>query len=158
MNVILSVMLAASLALSVPALAQDKPLPSDMQSFVQRVKADKRLLVATAMRLTDAEAKRFWPLYEAYQKDLDTLTKRLVGIVTAYADAYKKGVVSNETARKLIEDSLAVEEAEIRLKRTYLPKLEKALPAAKVARYMQIENKVRAGVRYELAEAIPLVE
>ena len=39
-----------------------------------------------------------------------------------------------------------------------MPKLEKALPAAKVARYVQIENKIRAAVRYELADAIPLVQ
>lgn len=158
MGLLRSMLCAAWIALSAPAFAQDKPLPNDMTSFVQRVKADKRLLVATAMRLTDVEAKAFWPLYDAYQRDLDALTKRLVGIITAYADAYKKGSVPNETAKKLIEEALAVEEAEIRLKRSYVPKLEKALPAAKVARYIQIENKVRAGVRFELAEGIPLVE
>jgi len=151
-------LIAASMALALPAFAQNKPLSNDMQTFVQRVKADKKLIVATAMRLTDAEAKGFWPLYDAYQKDLDAISKRLMKTITAYAEAYKKGPVPNETAKKLIEDSIAVEEAEVHLKRTYLPKLEKVLPAAKVARYIQLENKVRAGVRFELAEAIPLVE
>lgn len=144
--------------MALPAAAQTKSPSTDMQIFVQKVKADKKLIVATAMRLSDTEAKGFWPLYDAYQRDLDAISKRLVSTISAYADAYKKGAVPNETANKLIEDSLAVEEAEIRLKRTYLPKLAKVLPAAKVARYIQIENKVRAGVRFELAEAIPLVE
>jgi hypothetical protein len=53
---------------------------------------------------------------------------------------------------------LAVEEAELKLKRAYVPRLEKVVPGTKVARYMQIENKIRAIVKYELAAQIPLVE
>ena len=64
----------------------------------------------------------------------------------------------NETAKKLLDDALDIEEAEVTLKRSYVPKLGAALPAAKVARYLQIETKIRALVRYELAANIPLVE
>jgi hypothetical protein len=35
--------------------------------------------------------------------------------------------------------------------------LDKVLPATKVARYLQIENKIRAIVKFELAARIPLV-
>jgi hypothetical protein len=58
-----------------------------------------------------------------------------------YADAYNKRTVPDETAKKLLNDYLAVEEAELKLKRSYVPKLEKAIPGMKVARYLQIENK-----------------
>ena len=78
--------------------------------------------------------------------------------IAEYADAYNKGPVPNETAKKLLNETFAIEEAELKLKRSYVPKLEKALPAAKVARYVQIENKIRAAIRYELADAIPLVQ
>lgn len=158
MKLIRAMVVAATITLAPPAFSQTKPPSTDMQIFVQKVKADKKLIVATAMRLSEPEAKGFWPLYDAYQKDLDAVTKRLMSTIAAYAEAYKKGAVSNETAKRLIEDAIAVEEAEVHLKRTYLPKLEKVLPAAKVARYIQLENKVRAAVRFELAEAIPLVE
>ena len=36
--------------------------------------------------------------------------------------------------------------------------ISKALPATKVARYLQIENKIRALVKFELAGQIPLVD
>jgi hypothetical protein len=75
-----------------------------------------------------------------------------------YADAYNKRTVPDETAKKLLNDYLAVEEAELKLKRSYVPKLEKAIPGMKVARYLQIENKIRALVKYELAAQIPLVQ
>jgi hypothetical protein len=40
----------------------------------------------------------------------------------------------------------------------YQSKFGAVLPATKVARYYQIENKLRAAVNYELADAIPLVQ
>ncbi len=53
---------------------------------------------------------------------------------------------------------LAVEDSEVKLKRDYAPKLEKVIPGAKVARYLQAENKIRAAVKYEMASQIPLVQ
>jgi len=79
-------------------------------------------------------------------------------MIVAYADAYNKGAVSNETAKKLLAEALDIEEAELKLKRAYVPKFAKAVSDVKVALYMQIENKIRAVVRLELAANIPLVE
>jgi hypothetical protein len=97
-------------------------------------------------------------VYDAYQADLQKINQNLLGTIKRYADAYNKGAVSDETAKKLIGEAIAIEDAEVKLKRSYVPKLEKVIPGVKVARYMQIESKVRAVVRYELAAQIPLVQ
>ena len=152
-----AIFLAALAALALPALAEAQAT-SNMEILRQKVKADKKLLVAQNMQLTDAEAKAFWPVYDAYQDDLQKINQQVGKAIAEYADAYNKGPVPNETAKKLLRQTFAIEEAELKLKRSYVPKLEKALPAAKVARYVQIENKIRAAIRYELAEAIPLVQ
>ena len=141
--------------LALPAAAQTV---SDMQILAEKIKADKKLVVAANMQLTEDEAKGFWPVYEAYQKDLAGINKRLLTVIKNYADAYNKGPVSDEAAKKLINQAIAVEEAELKLKRSYVPRLEKVLPGMKVARYIQIENKIRAIGKYELAAQIPLIE
>jgi len=153
----LFVLLAALLA--APLSAQDSG-NSNMDILREKVKADKKLLVATNMKITDAEAKGFWPVYDAYQADLKVLNDRLAKGIAAYADGYNAGagVVSNETAKKLITESLAIDDAEVQMRRSYVPKLEAVLPEAKVARYLQIESKIRAALRYELAGSIPLVK
>jgi hypothetical protein len=151
---LLLLVLAASLA--APAIAQDKAT-SNMEILREKVAADKKLLVADNMNLTQAQAKGFWPVYEAYQQDLRDINERLSKVVAEYAEAYSKGSVDNETAKRLLEEALAIEESEVRLKQSYLPRLEKVLPETKVARYLQIETKIRALVRYELAAQIPLV-
>jgi len=150
-----AILLAAALA--TPVIAQDKG-NTNMEILREKIKADKKLVVAKNMELSDAEGKAFWPIYDAYQKELDAINARLGRTITAYAEAYRKGPISNELAMQLLDEALSVEEAETALKRSFVPRLNKALPAAKTARYIQIESKIRALVRMELAGNIPLVE
>lgn len=129
----------------------------EMQILRDKVKADKKLLVSQNMLLSDSEAKAFWPIYDAYQADLAKINERLGKAIVAYADAYNAGPVSNDTAKKLMNEYFAIEDEELKLQRSYAAKLEKVLPSAKVARYIQIENKIRSVLKYELAAKIPLV-
>lgn len=156
------VLFAVAALLAMPSIAQTKPgatpAQSDMEILRQKIKADKKLVVAANMQLSEAEAKGFWPVYDAYQKDLAQINERIGKAVMEYANAYNKGPVPDATAKKLISEAISIDEAEVKLKRSYLPKLEKVVPAMKAARYLQIENKIRAIVKYELASNIPLVE
>jgi hypothetical protein len=139
--------------------AQDKSAAdTNMQILRDKVKADKKLVVAANMELTDAEAKGFWPIYESYQKDLQALNERLKKTILSYADAYNKNGLTDETAKKLLDEAIAIDEDEAKMRKAYSGKLAAVLPGKKVARYLQIENKIRALVRYELAAEIPLVE
>jgi hypothetical protein len=129
---------------------------SDTAILMEKIKADKKLLVADNMDLTDAEAKAFWPLYDSYQEELQQINQRLGRTILDYADAFEKGPIPNERAEQLMGEALAIEEAEVKLKQSYAEKLDAVLPAAKAARYIQIENKIRAMVKSELAQRIPL--
>ncbi len=153
------VVLIAALGIS-PALAQNAPgdQPADnMQILRDKIKADKKFVVAANMELTEAEAKKFWPVYEAYQKDLEALNKRTAAMIKSYADAWNSKSMDNAKAKKLTTDFLAIQGDEVKLMKSYVPKLDKALPATKVARYLQIENKIRTIVKFELAGKVPLV-
>lgn len=154
------VVVLIALLIAVPLFAQnapsDKPA-SNKQILMDKIKADKKLVVAENMELTEAEAKGFWPVYEAYQKDLGVLNKRTAALIKSYADAWNVKSMDNETAKKMTAEMLSIRSDEVKLMKSYVPKLSKVLPAVKVARYLQIENKIRAMVHYELAEGIPLV-
>ena len=149
------VMVVGLVALVIPAVAQDKPA-DNMQILREKIKADKKLMVATNIELTESEAKGFWPVYEEYQKDLTAINQRIGKLIESYAADYRANSLTDEKAKKLVDELVAIEQAEAGLKTTYVPKLSKVLPLKKVARYLQIENKVRALVKYELAASIPL--
>ncbi len=150
-----AVLFAVIAALATPALAQTA---SDMQILRDKIKADKKLLVAQNMQLTDAEAKAFWPIYEAYQKDLQAINQRIGKAILAYAEAYKGDSLTDAQAKTLVDEAIAIEAAEAQLRKDYSAKLAKALPGKKVARYLQIENKIRAVIRFDLAAQIPLAQ
>jgi len=144
--------------IAAPAFAQDKSADMNMQILRDKIKADKKVLVAANMQLTDAEAKAFWPIYDAYQNELKAINERTGNAILAYADAYKAGPIADAPAKKFLDEALAIDEAELKLRKDYSAKLTKAIPAAKAARYVQIESKIRAAIRYELAANIPLVQ
>lgn len=136
------------------AQAQDKPA-SNMDLVREKVRADKKLLVGTNMALTDTESKAFWPVYDAYQADLGKLNQRTVKLVKDYAASYK--TMTDAVAGPLLDEAIAIERDRVALLTSYRPKFAAVLPATKVARYYQIENKIRAVINYELADAIPIM-
>jgi hypothetical protein len=149
-----------SVLLAVPVMAPDAANSADdtnVEILIQKIKADKKLLVAGNMDLSEAEGKQFWPLYDGYQKELEQNNQQIRKIIMEYAEAFNKGPIPNETATKLLNEMLSLEETEAKAKRAYAEKIGKVLPAAKTARYIQIETKIRAILRAELAQRIPLV-
>ena len=115
------------------------------------------MVVALNMDLTDAEGKAFWPIYDDYQKDLAKINKRTADLIQRYAREYNAGAVKNDEARQMIDELMDIEADEIKHKRAVVAKLNKVLSGKKMARYMQIEQKIRAVVKYELADSVPLV-
>lgn len=169
MSLIRALVVSAAMMVAVPAVAQapakaastpqlTAEQKAQLQDFIQQVRAGKRQLVTDNLRLTPEEGNKFWPIYEQYQGELQAINKRTFELVKKYAEAYNAGPVPDATAKQLLAESLAIDETELKLRKSYTPKIEKALPAAKAARYIQIEQKIRAAVRYELASGIPLVE
>ncbi len=149
---------AAMMILTVsPALSQDKQA-DNMKILLDKIKADKKLLVAANMDLTESEAKAFWPVYEAYQKDLMAINKRIGGLIESYAADYQANTLTDKKAKKLTAEFVNIQKAEAELQASFVPKLSKVLPAKKVLRYLQIENKIRAVINHELATQIPLVD
>lgn len=157
MRVFRVLMLCLAALVAIPAFAQDKTADTNMQILLDKVKADKKLVVAANMDLSDAEGKVFWPVYDAYQRDLQVINDRLGKAILAYADAYNKKAMTDDLAMRLSNEALAIDQDELTLRKEYAARLNRELPAKKVARYIQIENKIRAAISWDMATGIPLV-
>jgi len=135
---------------------------TDMQALRQAVRTDKKAFVASTLQLTDAEAKRFWPLYDAYQRDLDMANRVRARAVENVV--VKGNPISDLYAKNLANDLIAADELELKARRTLHNRLIKPLPgrsvmpAAKAARYLQLESKIRILLAYDIAATIPLVK
>ncbi|HET6516567.1 MAG TPA: hypothetical protein VFG09_15545, partial [Thermodesulfovibrionales bacterium] len=137
------------------AMGQDKSA-DNMQIVLEKIRADKKLLVAENMQLTQSEAKGFWPIYERYQEELFLLRTRTINLIKDYADAFDN--MTDDKAKKLLGEYMTIETLGLKLRKAYLPKFRKVLSPVKTARYYQIENKIQAALYYELAQNIPLMK
>ena len=129
---------------------------TDMQMLRTVVQQDKKSFVASTLNLSEAEGKKFWPIYDTYQRTLDAVDRRrnkavieIVGTDRPMTDPY---------ARQLANELIQTDEAEIKARRTLQNRLMRALPPRKAARYLQLESKIRAVEAYEVAAALPLVK
>lgn len=153
-SVVAAASLLACLAGGVAA-AQDKPADT-MELLREKARADKKLVVASVLELTESEAKAFWPVYHAYQSDMVAHYDRLLKLIATFAKAYD--TMSDATATTLLTDYLTLEKNHVALLTAYLSRFQNVLPPRKVARLYQTENKIRALVNYELARDIPFVK
>jgi hypothetical protein len=140
---------------TMPALAEEKPA-DNMQLVQEKIKADKKLFVADNMQLTEKEAKAFWPVYDSYQKDLGKHNDQVLKLIDDYAKNYE--TMTDQTAQNLTNKYLALESERVKMLQSYVPKISKAVGSKKAARYLQLENKISAVVKFELAANIPLVK
>lgn len=149
--------LLSALAVGAPltARSQDKPA-NNMEIVHEKLKADKKLIVSKYMELTESEAKTFWPVYEDYQKDLQKIHERLGALLKNYAADYRGKSLTDDKAKKLLDEWMALEQDEVKQRSALIPRVTKALPAIKAARYLQIENEYRMLLRYDLAATVPL--
>lgn len=154
MGVVIAIMVFGFASLG---LSQDKPA-NNLEVTHEKLKADKKLIVAKYMELTDSEAKKFWPVYDEYQKDLQKLNERLGSLLQSYAVEHRSNALTDEKAKKLLDEWLALDKDEASHRKSYAGKVLKALPAKKAARYLQIENEYRVLLKYDLAATVPLVQ
>jgi hypothetical protein len=159
----LHVSLALSLIVGVSAAAVraepasgGEATEASLEVLLNAVRSNRKALVAVNLGLTDAEAAKFWPVYDRYQKEINVVGDRWLAVIEDYVASFPD--LSNEKATKLVEDYLAVEADRVQVRRSFVPDFAAVLPGRKLARLYQIENKMDAVIRYDLAARIPVVE
>ena len=121
------------------------------------LKTEKKAVVAEAMQFTDAESAVFWPLYSEYNEKMHVLNTKLYKLIKEYAEYYGDKM-TNEKAVEIWTNNMQIETELAKLERTYFKKFQGILSGKKAARYLQLENKIKALINAELAVEIPLME
>lgn len=160
--VIVRALLALAVLLVTPLSASETPVPTGdadaaaMDVLVSTLRTNRRAFVEVNLALDEAEAARFWPLYDRYQGEMGTFADRTVALIENYGANYR--TVSNEKALQLMQEYLAIEAERVAVRRRYLDEFAAVLPGRTVARFYQLENKMDAVLRYDLAAGIPVVK
>lgn len=166
---VLSYVVCALLLWSPAALAQSGNEPKsqssagsgsgvdrDIQMLRQDLRSKKKQTIAANLQLTDADATKFWPIYDQYTDELVKINGEKYAVIKEYADAW--GNMKDDQALSLTNRALAVEEKVAQLRIKYVPIFSKVVSGTKVATFFQIERRVQALIDLQLSAQLPLVQ
>jgi hypothetical protein len=129
-------------------------LMGDIELTRAAVQVKRQALVTAAMDLQAPEADIFWPLYREYRLAMAKVNDRFVKLLVDYMKNYDE--LSDAQATRLMDEYLSIERARSGVKAKYVPRFREKLPARKVARFFQVDNKLDAIINADLASVIPL--
>src|SRR6266852_5069893 len=127
----------------------------DIQMLKQDLKSQKKQIVAANMNFTDAEAEKFWPMYDRYAADLANIYDTKLALIQEYVENYK--TMSGEEAESYIRRRAAVEESVMQLRLKYVPEFRKVLSGRQTALFFQIEWRLDLMINLQLAQA-PMID
>jgi len=163
-KIVIGLVLTGACFLAVPgahaqaAASKDSQAVSeqDIQLLRQDVRSQKKQLIAANLTLTDAEATKFWPVYDQYSAEMTKIADQRYALIKEYAQKF--GSLTDEQALSLINRSLPLDEAVAQLRIKYVPIINKVLPGTKTATFFQMDRRITALIDLQLASLIPLVQ
>jgi Spy/CpxP family protein refolding chaperone len=157
--------LAMALVLPGAAFAQQQEQPpssnptasdQDIQLLRQDIRSQKKQIIAANLQLTDAEATKFWPVYDAYTQETIKINDARYALIKEYAQTYD--TMTDVQAKSLIKRWAATDQQFISLRLQWMPKFEAVLPGKKAALFFQLDRRIALLIDLQLASLIPMVK
>lgn len=152
MRIFSGVSMLLALLLASSALAQTT---DDIEVIKGIVQAERKLVVAKNMNLTEAEAEAFWGVYNDYQNELRKVRETRTKTLQELAEHFEH--LTDDKALELLKQFLDFQEQRVKLRKSWVKRFAKVLPPKKVVRYYQIENKIDTIIDLGLSRGVPLV-
>jgi hypothetical protein len=131
-------------------------IDKDVELLRQDLRSGRKDLIAANLSLTDAEATKFWPVYDQYAAEGTKLGDEKYALLKEYAIGF--GTLTDEQAMTLAKRSLALDESIAQLRSKYLPIVNKVLPGKKAATFFQMDRRISSVIDLQIASQIPLVQ
>jgi hypothetical protein len=132
-------------------------IPSqDLEILRKDLRSQKKQLMAQNLTLTDADATKFWPIYDQYVAEQIKIHNKKYATIQEFADRY--GTMTDDQANKLMKQWLDVDVADTQLRAKYLAIVTKAIGGKQGASWAQLDRRIQMMVDLQLASRTPLVQ
>jgi hypothetical protein len=123
----------------------------DIQLLKKDLRSQKKQVVAANMDLTDAEAEKFWPVYDRYAADVAKVYDTKITLLQEYLENYQ--TMSGDQAESYLRRRAAVEQDMMQVRLKYLPEFRKVLTGREAALFYQIDWRLDLMINLQLAQA-----
>jgi len=145
---------------SVAAGAQDSLDGSEVEALYAKAREfmaeERETLIPEELALTAAEADAFWPVYDEYRQNIETLNDEYAALLRDFADGF--ATMTDTQASAMIDKYFVIESGLIYMRQRYAGEFLQVIPARKLVRLYQMENKIDAMAELPLIIDIPLLE
>lgn len=124
----------------------------------EMIREGRAELIRTELKLSDEESAAFWPVYDAYRAERDAVMDRYAALIREYMRRYNAADLSDDYADEVIDDYFSIQRDKLAVQESFLPRFRAVMPALKVARFFQLENKTNAEIDAQLALVVPLID
>ena len=128
---------------------------ADIEIVRSIAEAERKAVVADNMRITSAEAEKFWPVYNEYREEARKVGDKRVKVIRDLANEFE--TLDDARAEELLREVLDFQADRVKLRKSYVKKFKKAIPPKKTVRFFQIDSKLDTIIDFALATEIPLV-
>lgn len=128
----------------------------DLDLLRKDLRAKRKQLIAANLKLTEAEATKFWPVYDQYIKELIPINDKKFALIQDYADNW--GKMTNDQSLLFIRQWLDSDIATTQLRQKYVPIISKVLDGRKTATFFQLDRRVAMMIELQVASQMPLVQ
>jgi len=139
---------------STPQESDQDDLTSDLALTRASIQLRRQAIVTSVMDLTPTESQAFWPLYREYRVEMAKVGDRVQKLLVDYTGQYD--TLTDEQAKKIMKEWISIENAKMSVKSKYVSRFQKIMPARKVMRFFQADNKLDAVLNAQLASVVPL--
>ncbi|MCU0394363.1 MAG: hypothetical protein MUF29_00520 [Chitinophagaceae bacterium] len=136
------------------ATAQTKQQMKEELAYIQEMWGkEKKTLVNEALKLSAADAEKFWPIYDAYQVERQAYGQKRMEVIMMYADNYE--TMTNEKAKEIGEMTMKNNQDFDKLQTKYFKKVSKSISPIKAVQFFQIENYIDTQIKAALTDNVP---
>ena len=123
-----------------------------LRSDMQATRAD---VMAKNLSMTAAQAAKFWPVYEAYQKEQNAIMDEHLKGIQRYIESFD--TLDDAGALALVKAHLDRDERMNSLRQKALGDFQKVVGTKLAARAIQIDRRLSLAYQLQIASKIPLV-
>ena len=132
------------------------PLDQQIELTRQSANTDRKVILMGNMAFTADESAAFWPAWNEYRAAVAANGDRLLALIKDFAANYEN--MTDQKANELMADFFSIKMQNLVIKQKFSQDLNQFMPATKVMRVIQIENKLDAAIDLQLAAEIPLAQ
>ena len=132
------------------------PSEEEIQLLKKDIRSKRKQIIAANMTLSDAQAEKFWPIYDQYTAELARINDTKIALIKEYIETYN--AITDQQAESYVHRWAAIDESTNQLRTKYFPIFHQVLSGKSTALFFQMDHRLALMIDLQLTSQMPILE